>query len=154
MKKTVKLQDIIEGMEMQFPETHTYLNLKTGEIITVSSDELRTAEEDEPIDHLRDWQQDAIKIAIDVIENFDHYKELPTQFEINEYDMMERFCFTLTEGHQNMLLNSIRGRGAFRRFKDKILDLGIDEEWYRYRDECYQRIAIEWCEHNGVPYIK
>lgn len=87
-------------------------------------------------------------MAIDVIENFNNYEELPTQFEINEYEMMEDFCFTLTDKHQNILLNGIRGRGAFRRFKDTVHDLGIAEEWYRYRDECYKRIAIKWCEHN------
>ncbi|MFP5108964.1 hypothetical protein ACSU6B_19675 [Neobacillus sp. C211] len=55
-----------------------FLNIETGEFILVTSEELRAAEEEEPFDHLPDWQQEDRKVAIDVIENFENYKELPT----------------------------------------------------------------------------
>lgn len=38
--KPVKLKDIIDELEMQMDEYHKYLNTETGEIITVSSEEL------------------------------------------------------------------------------------------------------------------
>jgi len=28
----------------------------------------------------------------------------------------------------------------------------VIEEWYRYRDEAYEEIAVEWCEDNGIEY--
>jgi hypothetical protein len=154
MKKQVKLQDIIDGMEMQFDETNTYLNLQTGEVIQVSNDDLRTAEEDEPIDHLSDWEQENLKIAIDVLDHFENYKELPTKFEMNEYGMMEDFCFTLNnQRSKDIMLSSIQGKGAFRRFKDNINQLGIEEEWYAYQQERYKQIAIEWCKDNDIELI-
>ncbi len=116
-------------MELQFDGTGTYLNLKTGEVISVSDEDIQTAEEDEPIDHLPDWQQENIKTAIDVLENFENYEELPTKFDINEYEMMEDFCYALKNERQSeTLLDAIRGRGAFRRFKDQVHFFEIEEE--------------------------
>jgi hypothetical protein len=154
-KKLVKLQDIVDGMELQFEGSYTYLNRKTCEVITVSQEDLRTAEEEEEetFKELPDWQQEDLKVAVDIIENFEDYEELPNKFEINEYDMMENFCYSL-ENQRNMdlLLDAIRSKGAFRRFKDKVIHLGIDEKWYAYRDQSYKQIAIDWCRDNKVEY--
>jgi hypothetical protein len=54
MSIQVKLKDIIEEMELQFDESRTFLNIKTGEIISVTTDDLRAAEDEEPYDHLPD----------------------------------------------------------------------------------------------------
>ncbi|MFS0615891.1 UPF0158 family protein [Lederbergia ruris] len=153
MKAKVNLRDIIDGMEMQFDEWNTYLNRSTGEVISVSQNDLRAAEEDEPIDHLPDWQQEDLKIAIDVVENFENYVELPTKYDINEYQMMEDFCYVLSDGNKkNKLLNAIRGRGAFRRFKDLVFQLDLEEEWYTFRDNAYKKIAIRWCQDYDLEY--
>lgn len=153
MKQPVNLQDIIGGMELQFDGSRNLLNLTTGEVITVSDQDLRTAEEDEPFDDLPDWQQEDIRTAIDILENFENYEELPTKYEINEYEMMEDFSYELTNQRQkNELLDAIRGRGAFRRFKDKVINLGIEQEWYVYRDKKYKEKAIEWCKDHELEY--
>ena len=48
--------------------------------------------------------------------------------ESHEYSIMERFIWSLPEGTiQDRLENAIRGRGAFRRFKDSICWLGIEQ---------------------------
>lgn len=153
----VKLQEIIDGMDMQLEGTSTYLCRRTGEVVSVSDDDLRTAEEieDDEIEKLPDWQQDNINLAIDIIENFEDYEELPTQFDINEYEMMENFCYTIKDnGKMDLLLDAIRGKGAFRRFKDKVHDFGLTDEWYQYRDDCYKQKAIEWCKDNDLEYIE
>jgi hypothetical protein len=155
MTKIVKLQDIIEGMEMQFEGTNTYLHVKTGEIISVSQDDLRAAEDGDSFEHLPEWHQEAMKVAIDVIENYEDYKRLPTKYDINEYDMMEDFCFTINdERSKNILLKAIEGRGAFRRFKDQIHRLGIEQNWYAYRDGRYKEIAIDWCRKHDIYWVE
>lgn len=153
----VKLEDIIDGMEMQFEGTRTFCHMKTGEVISVSKDDLRKAEEieDEEIEKLRDWEQENIRVAIDVVEYFEDYAELPTTFEINEYDMMEQFCFTVKNPRtEQQLLDAIRGKGAFRRFKDSVLRLGIEEDWYSFRQECYKQKAIDWCREHELEYVE
>jgi hypothetical protein len=52
------------------------------------------------------------------------------------------------------LVYQIRGSGAFRRFKDAIRRHGIEDEWYQFRDQALEEIAIEWLESNGIAYTK
>ncbi|TCN26520.1 hypothetical protein [Mesobacillus foraminis] len=87
MNIKVNLKDIIEEMEMQLEESHSFLNLKTGEILSVTSDNLRAAEDEEPFDHLADWEIEDRISANDVIEDQDNYLELPSGYEVNEYEL-------------------------------------------------------------------
>ena len=97
---------------------------------------------------------DAIRIAGEIIET-DHYLPLPDRFEINEYRIMERFCDSVNDDDiRDDLCNAIRGRGAFRRFKDRVHAYGMAEVWYRYRDAALREIALAWCEEHRIPYTE
>ena len=50
------------------------------------------------------------------------------------------------------MYSAIRGKGAFRRFKDWVIDMGIEQLWYDYRDDAYKRKAAQWCEENRIEY--
>jgi hypothetical protein len=155
MSIQVKLKDIIEEMEIQFEESRSLLNITTGEIVLVTSEDLRAAEDEKPFDHLSEWEQENRMIAIDVVENFENYKELPTKNEVNEYEIIEDFCLTVIDPRkQESLLRVIKGKGAFRRFKDKIIDFEIEDQWYSYRDEHLKQIAIELCQENNINFIE
>jgi hypothetical protein len=39
----------------------------------------------------------------------------------------------------------IQGRGAFLRFKDGIIEHGIDKHWYKYKENKVKELVIEWC---------
>src|SRR5215467_14293212 len=148
----VKLSDIVEGLEFQSDECFSYLNTATGEVVSVTTEELRAAEEDEPLEDFPEWQHDAIRIAREILET-DHYLPLPTTFDIHEYSIMERFCLSVDdEDIRDDLCNAIRGRGAFRYFKDRVQLYGLAEEWYRYRDAALREIAIVWCEEHDISY--
>ena len=154
MEVQVKLNDIIEGMEFLTDEGTSYLNTTTGEVVYVTTEELRAAEEEHPLEDFPDWQHDAIRIAGDILET-DHYLQLPDRFEMHEYQIMERFCLSVDdEDMRGDLCDTIRGRGAFRRFKDRMQLYGMAEEWYRYRDAALREIAITWCEEHGIPYTE
>jgi hypothetical protein len=148
----VKLSDLIEGMDFQSDEQSSFLNLTTGEVVSITDEELRAAENDEPLEDFPEWQHDAIRIAGEIRET-DHYLPLPDRFEIHEYRIMERFCLSVDDDDlRDDLSGAIRGRGAFRRFKDRVQAYGIAEEWYRYRDAALREIAMAWCEEHGIPY--
>jgi hypothetical protein len=152
--KQIKLSDLIEGMDFQSDERSAYLNLITGEVVSVTDEELRAAENDAPLEDFPEWQHDAIRMAGEIVAT-DHYLPLPDRFEINEYRIMERFSLSIDdEDMQDDLCDAIRGRGAFRRFKDKIHWYGIAEEWYRYRDAALREIAVAWCEAHGIAYTE
>ncbi|UFU00265.1 hypothetical protein KO561_04745 [Radiobacillus kanasensis] len=57
----VKLNDILEGMELKTEQTNPFLNLETGGVVFVSRDTLLIAEVQEDYDHLPGWQQDEVK---------------------------------------------------------------------------------------------
>lgn len=155
MSVQVKLKDLIEEMEIQSEETRSFLNIKTGELVFVTSEDLGAAEDDEPFDHLPEWEKENRLVAIDVIENYESYIELPNKYEINEYEMVENFCLTVSDQRiQESLFKAIRGKGAFRRFKDKVIDFDIEDQWYSYRDGCFKQLAIEWCKDNKISFIE
>ena len=52
------------------------------------------------------------------------------------------------------MVRTIQGRGAFRRFKDKLYDLNLEKQWYQYRDEAYEKIARQWCERHKIDFVE
>ena len=150
MAGLVKLKDLIEGLEFQSDACFSFLNTTTGEVVSVTTEELRAAEEDTLLEDFPEWQHDAIRIAGEILDT-EHYLPLPTKFDIHEYSIMERFCLSVDdEDIRDDLCNAIRGRGAFRYFKDRIHAYGIAEDWYRYRDAALREIAVAWCEEHGI----
>ncbi|MFD1037793.1 UPF0158 family protein [Virgibacillus byunsanensis] len=155
MSPKVKLEDILEGMELQSEESTTLCNLKTGEIVNVLNEFLWKAEGEVDFGGLPDWQQEQMKLAYDILEHEENYTELPTDFDIHEYSMIEDFCYTVKDPKaQEILLKAIHGKGAFRRFKENAFNLELEQDWYSYRDACYKQIAIEFCERNNMEYVE
>ena len=89
----------------------------------------------------------------EIDELYDHCLVLPSRYDINEYHMMQHFVASIEDDQTyNRLVKVITGRGAFRRFKDECFYLGIINDWYKFRDEKYKQIAIDWCEENHIEY--
>ena len=89
----------------------------------------------------------------EIDELFEESIILPTQYEINEYQMMEDFIETIDNTEiKNNLQRLIHGKGAFRRFKDYCVEMGIIQDWYDFRDKKYKEIAIDWCKQNELEY--
>ncbi|MFI3255401.1 MAG: UPF0158 family protein [Eubacteriales bacterium] len=83
----------------------------------------------------------------------DDLLRLPSKYEIHEYKMMEEFIDTLTPSvAKEQLWEAIRGKGAFRRFKQCVNYHGIEKMWYHFHDEGYRKIAIDWCEANHLEF--
>ncbi|MFH1942812.1 MAG: UPF0158 family protein [bacterium] len=149
-KAIVSIKDVVNEMDVLSDEHSAFLNRHTGELVTLSSEELSAAEEDDNIDKYPAWQQEMIIKAKEVTSS-DEYLPLPSKFDIDEYHIMEDFCCSIVDDEiKGRLLDKIRGRGAFRRFKDAIHMNGIEEEWYRFRQEELEKIAIDWLEENHI----
>jgi len=146
----VKLKDLVETIEFHSDESQSFIHLKTGEIYQITDEEINIAEDN---DDYPDWQKDNIEIAKDYLKNENDYLSLPSQYEVNEYQIMEDFVSNLKDERMaNQLLECLRGKGAFRRFKDNVILLGVDKEWYNYKDERYNQFAREWCETNEIAF--
>jgi hypothetical protein len=72
---------------------------------------------------------------------------------LHEWSIMERFGQGRESARErDELLDSLHGRGAFRMFKSAIRRLGIEQQWYRFRDSALEEIAKHWLESNGLDY--
>ena len=155
MSSTVKLNDVVDAIDSAMEEHAHYLDKRTGEIILLTSEELTAAEEDEPISDYPDWQQDSILKAREVLSNSESFSQLPDQFDIHEYQIMEEFCLAFEDRRVGQeLLRLIKGSGAFRRFKHAINEMGVEEVWYEFKRNELEKIAIDWLEENEIPYTR
>ena len=156
MEVSVKLSAIVEAMDFQTDESSAYFNRETGAIVTISDEEFRAVEEGKPLEEYPEWQHKNIETAREILEDDEGvYVRLPTRFEIHEWQIMDRFArWVDDERIGEELRYALRGRGAFRMFKEAIHRLGVAEEWYEYRERALRRIAVEWCEANGIRFTE
>lgn len=96
--KSVNLNDVVEKVEFFMDGWKLYYNKQTGRFVEIQEEYLKVAEKfyEEENGEYQDWEQDAIKEAIDLLENWDNYIELPDEYETNEYSIMEDFCYSIS----------------------------------------------------------
>lgn len=152
MKAKVNLEDVIEAITLRMRESNYFYSKKTGVIFMITDYELMEAERDPDINEFPEWQQESIKVAVDILSTFDYIK-LPEDYEIDDYDIMKSFCYSIEDSKlRNKMCKTIQGRGAFSRFKNKIHEYDIVDEWYDFQDQKYREIAIRWCERHDIEY--
>lgn len=154
MAKSTKLEEVVDALAMTGDFRFYFLDRRTGEIEMIGEEEWRAAENDDLITQYPEWQRELILKAKE-IQSSDQFAELPGKFEINSYEIMERFCHDFPDPRVSHRLSvAIRGTGAFRRFKDAIFDLGIEDEWNRFENQALEEIAIEWLEAEGIQFTR
>lgn len=128
------IDKITECLKMVSEDFRGYYNVETGEILWIS--ELGGIGEEK----LNELEDDP-----------DNYISLPTWYDIDEYSLMDKFAYQYPDARiGGRLRETLKGKGAFRRFKDSVFGFGIREEWFKYRDEKYRELAEEWCARNGL----
>jgi Uncharacterised protein family (UPF0158) len=156
MNLPAKLSDLIDVLLMDSPEHVTRFDRQTGQIVRVERSILSAVEEgaEDSLTHAPDWQKAEVEVARALCEDAgERFLHPPDKFDFNEYRQMERFIGTLSDQEAaDQLWRAIKGKGAFRYFKDTLHRLGIQEEWYRYRDEAMKEFVIGWAEANNVLY--
>ena len=151
MSVIVSLQDVVNAIDLPNQEWESFLDPNSGEIITVTEDDVSALEDPEP-DLLPDWQRELLPNIRKAVES-DTCLRLPTSFDVHEWSIMERFCHTvLVATVQEELLDSIHGNGAFRTFRKTLERRSLLEQWYAYRQSGFEQIARDWLESNRIAY--
>lgn len=138
----IHLEQVIDMIETADDAFTYFYDTQTGETVYLQ-DEIVTGERNEELEEL--------------IENSPRgrFLRFPTKYDIHEYHIMESFVESLPPGAARQeLANAIRGRGAFRRFKNGIYYHRIEQQWFDYRDQAYREIAIRWCRDVGIEYTE
>ena len=132
----VKLTDIIDAIEQTDQDSEFFLDKETGEIVWINE---------------MCMESDEREAVADRLESHDCYR-LPTSYEIHDYDIMTDFIKTQSGEVFYRLSSAIKGRGVFRRFKDMLYHLGLEQQWYAFKADAYKKIAIEWCEEHNIDF--
>ena len=121
-------------------------------MVALIEDDISAVEDDNGFENYPQWQAESIAVAKEIIvDESEDYLQLPDSFEIDEYHMMEHFVGSITDDDiAETLAISIRGSVAFRRFKDHLYRLGIEQKWFDFRANEYKQLAIQWCEDNNI----
>jgi hypothetical protein len=156
MNPPAKLSDLIDLLVMDDPEHVTRFDRHTGQIVSVEHSILSAVEEGkaDSLTDLPDWQKKEVELARALCEDAgERFLRPPDKFEFHEYRHMEKFIGTFSdEGIADELWRAIKGKGAFRYFRDTLNRLGIQDEWYRFREAAMKKFVIEWAEANNVLY--
>lgn len=152
MTLPVDLQAVIDEMDVLSDELTAYINRKTGELVSISDEDIQLFEAGADDESLPDWQVEVVAKAGEVLASGD-FIELPDKFEIHEYSIMEQFCLGVADPRlRDTLSDAIQGRGAFRRFKDSMHRHGFADDWYAFRNAAFGKIAAEFLDANGIAY--
>ncbi len=152
MDATAKLTELMDSMEMQSEEWIYRYDRKAGATAMVER-AVYAKVEDSPDEEL-DLDDESVPLARAMIANEgSQFIALPDTFELHEYRQMERFIGTVEDARvAEELWRAIKGKGAFRNFKDTAARCGLLDSWYRFRDERAKQFVIRWAEANEVPY--
>lgn len=135
----ILLKQVIDALEASSDSVTDYFDLHTGETVSLF-DPYMIGETDEEL--------------VELLESTpERFLRFPTQYEIHEYRIMEDFIASQPVGAmQRELAETIRGKGAFRRFKTTIRFYGVEQQWYDFLADAYKAIAIQWCKDNQLEY--
>jgi hypothetical protein len=170
-KLKIDLGDLAFAFESGFHELSNYLDLETGEIVVVTDDTRRELEEiyeemeaGEREDasalarhldglNLPAWQKQMMLQADQVERDYGtRFVAVPHVDSHEAYGDMEDFIATVRNPHLRELLEvAIMGRGAFRRFKDVLLNYPREEKrWFAFQEaRMFERVR-EWLEEYDV----
>jgi len=155
--KPVKLSALIEALEFDTDERVTSVDLQNGCVVSVDAALLSALEEaDEALAaELADGIEPELEIARAMVDDSgERFVAAPDKFDFHEYRQMERFIGTVDDAEEaEQLWRAIKGKGAFRCFKDTADRLGRLQQWYQYRESAMKELVIGWAEVRQIPLV-
>ena len=147
----VELSSIVDGIEFQTDESQSYLNKLSGEVLTITDEEMDIVVSKKGASYYPEWMQEAINKVKEYIDDQDNYLALPTKYDFNEYRVMENFILTISvEEQKDEMYSLIKGKGAFSKFRRGLDRFSLTDKWYAFRNKNFNTLAKNWCEDNGI----
>jgi len=123
--------DLETAFERNSPDTESFLDTRTGEVVTVTEGAI-------------DYTEQRTKVQT----GGEAFVRIEPAASREQYKWMERFVAGVTdEPLRERLVIAIDGKGAFRRFKDVLLNYPTERErWFSYRAELLHWAMHKWLE--------
>ncbi len=169
-KVKINLSELSAAFELYFPGQDAYLDLETGGVVWVTDDTRRRLEElweevpDVPDrfaaldallaqrDDIQDWEKEAVRSALQVEADYGSRYISVAPEPYSDYNDMERFIWEVADEQlADKLDNAIRGRGAFRRFKDILVrHPQVEQAWHAFQARQIEARVRDWLESVGI----
>jgi hypothetical protein len=123
------------AFEHNAPETNSYLDLETGQVLTIVDS--RPEDDDKRLSIRRDPNQ---------------FVHLDPASSREQYRWMERFVASVEDpALKERLILAIDGKGAFRRFKDVLLSYPVERDrWFQYRSNLLHIYINGWLNSKDI----
>ncbi|HUT21651.1 MAG TPA: UPF0158 family protein [Anaerolineae bacterium] len=174
-KLKVDLNELDVALNWSMSESSHYLDLETGNVVGIDDEARRTskklleeidAEEGDELvafeellqqrEDIQEWQKDlALNAARVECDEVGRYIGIEPDDPYQNYNDMDNFIATLDDDElQDRLWDAIRGRGAFRYFKDLIARYpNVEEQWYAYKDARAKERLLRWLGDHDIEPI-
>lgn len=171
MKKlSVDLSELESAFESSSPLNIFYLDTETGKTIPIGEDgqflyqqmnDMYYRSELERIDweeafasgQVQDWQRQLL-LEIDQVETDveGRFERVPIETSSGAYADMQTYIDTIADPSlHSRLRDATSGRGAFRAFKNILLDYPEERErWFQYKHELLVERMRNWLESIGI----
>ncbi len=174
-KLKVDLDELETAFDNNLFELHYYLDLHSGKVSLITDEIQKVLEDiyeelyddgDETFRHfaeaakkrgLPDRERELLSEAHQVEQNLGaRYVQVPVADTHEAYDDMQDFIETVEDGVlQEKLWQAIRGRGAFRYFKDMLAEYPIERErWFKFQDAQVRQRMLSWLTAQGIEPIR
>lgn len=151
MSAVISVKSLVTTLESLPDEAAAYVNRTTGEIRVIGPDERAIIESDDSSVTPPAWQIDVIKQAREIYSS-DQWLELPSKRDVHHWNLMDQFAASRQGESAAILRHALRGGGAFGRFRATLRQLGIEDAWFRFREEAITEIARSWLRDQGLSY--
>lgn len=155
--QAVKLSELIDALEFESDEASDYVDLQTGRRVRVWRSLISAIEDgdEETLEGLHDWEREEVEAAKAIVaDGGERFVVAPAKFDFHEYRVMERFIGTVEESAAaDQLWRAIKGKGAFRYFKDTASRLDLLQAWYQYRENAMKEYVRDWAEAHRIPVV-
>ncbi len=133
-----------------------YVDVETGAVHAVFLNALRCVDGDIEAEALEVEEAEQLELAAEIkADGSGRYQRIPTWESAEDYEMMEAFArASRNPALQNALLDALRGRRPFRRFKDTLEGWPeAREAWFAYRDHVHRESIREWLSTLGIDPV-
>jgi len=138
------IDDIIMALDNAGFETRSFYDRKNREVVALTEDIYYYESKDE--NSLPDWQKDEMELARKVEAEPERYIYINPLPSYEKYNLMQEFASQQkNERLAELLWVALDGKGAFRRFKDVLLNYPEErQKWFDFEYEWMEKQAIDF----------
>jgi len=167
----INFDEVQKAMEDVVRDTFDYyLDLETGEVAAFAEEilaEARSRLYDSDFDEIDDdteyvefdeepelpeWMLDEIELALEILLDEERFIRIPERSSAMAFEAMAEFVDLVEDPSLKEELHAaLDGKGAFRKFKDTLIDYPKErKKWHGYNAKAMKNEITEWLTSTGI----